>query len=196
MLKKYLQLKREGFTLVELMVVVAIIGVLASIALPQYAKFTAKARQSEVRVALGAVYTIEQSFATENSTYSGCLGQLGFNRDGAKLYYGVGIDGSGTGCGPTGGLSCLNYAFTNTAGTWSGASACATALGSTFFNANISDGVTGAALGSTAATGNAAAQATFRVGAIGNILKGSTNPDTWTMDQGKNLTNTVSGIQN
>ena len=106
-MKKYFNMNREGFTLVELMVVVAIIGVLASIALPQYAKFTAKARQSEVRVALGATYTVEQSFATEQGTYSACLGQLGFNRDGAKFYYGIGTTPGTTSCGPTPGTRQL-----------------------------------------------------------------------------------------
>lgn len=195
-MKNYLKMSREGFTLVELMVVVAIIGVLASIALPQYSKFTAKARQSEIRVALGAAYTIEQSFTTENSTYSACLGQLGFNRDGAKLYYGIGITGGTTGCGPGGGLSCDGYAFTNAAGSFTVASSCGANSGEQFFNANISDGGGSVASGSAAALLGTAAQTTFKVGAIGKIFRGATADDTWTMDEGKNLVNTISGIQN
>jgi type IV pilus assembly protein PilA len=90
-MKNYLKMTREGFTLVELMIVVAIIGVLASIAVPQYSKFQAKSRQSEVRIQLGGAYTVEQSFAAENSTYTGCLGQVGYNRDGTKFYYTIGF---------------------------------------------------------------------------------------------------------
>ena len=44
---KKLFTNKKGFSMIELMVVVAIIGVLAAIGIPQYSKFQAKARQSE-----------------------------------------------------------------------------------------------------------------------------------------------------
>ena len=46
---------QKGFTLIELMIVVAIVGILASLALPAYSNYTNKAKFAEAVVALGAV---------------------------------------------------------------------------------------------------------------------------------------------
>lgn len=213
-----------GFTLVELMVVVAIIGILATLAVPQYKKFQAKSRQSEARLSLGGAYTIEQSFAAENSSYTQCLGQAGYARDGVKFYYTVGFsaDGGNT-CGPNGALSCVrtNWVFLPATQAYSdvvanGAVECTgTTANTDIFLATAAEnsgtlaGITAATgrtrLSSTAnAGGNAAAtltQQTFTIGASGSILTAGgalalTNGyDGWTIDQNKQLRNTQSGLQ-
>ena len=64
------KLTRKGFTLVELMIVVAIIGILAAIAIPNFIKFQAKSKQSEAKTNLKAVFTSEKSYFAERDSYA------------------------------------------------------------------------------------------------------------------------------
>jgi len=61
---------RRGFSLIELMIVVAIIALLASIALPRYFAYFAKARQAEVAVILSSLHTAQQAHWIEHGSYS------------------------------------------------------------------------------------------------------------------------------
>jgi len=60
---------KKGFTLIELMIVVAIIGILAAIAIPNFLKFQAKSKQSEAKTNLKGVYTAETSYFGEKNQY-------------------------------------------------------------------------------------------------------------------------------
>ena len=60
---------QEGFSLVELMIVVAIIGILAALAVPKFQMFQAKAKQSEAKNNLSHIYTLEMSYFGDNDSY-------------------------------------------------------------------------------------------------------------------------------
>jgi type IV pilus assembly protein PilA len=62
---------KKGFTLIELMIVVAIIGILAAIAIPNFLKFQAKSKQSEAKTNLKGIYTAETGYFGEKNAYSG-----------------------------------------------------------------------------------------------------------------------------
>lgn len=76
----------EGFTLIELVVVVAIIGILASIMIPQILGFAMKAKQSEAKELLATLYTVEEAFFGENNAY-GTLSIAGFTPSSTPRYY-------------------------------------------------------------------------------------------------------------
>ncbi|MBI2875344.1 MAG: type II secretion system protein [Candidatus Tectomicrobia bacterium] len=59
----------EGFTLIELMIVVAIIGLLVSLAVPNFVKFHYKAKQAEIKRNLGIIRQLEEAYATEHEVY-------------------------------------------------------------------------------------------------------------------------------
>lgn len=69
---------QKGFTLIELMIVIAIIGILAAIAIPQYQDYTKRAKVSEVivasapcKLAVSEYYSSKNAFPTDNAT-AGC----------------------------------------------------------------------------------------------------------------------------
>ncbi|MDP6541089.1 MAG: prepilin-type N-terminal cleavage/methylation domain-containing protein, partial [Planctomycetota bacterium] len=63
-------LKRQGgFTLIELMIVVAIIGILAAIAIPNFLRFQLRSKTSEARTNLAGIRTAEESYFAEYGQY-------------------------------------------------------------------------------------------------------------------------------
>lgn len=72
---------QQGFTLIELMIVVAIIGILAAIALPAYQQYTAKARYSEIVLATSAVKTAVEVCAQSNGGIADAKCNVATNND-------------------------------------------------------------------------------------------------------------------
>lgn len=94
-MKKNNLLYTFGFTLIELMVVVAIIAFLSMIAAPRFLNFLAKAKRTEAYLNLSSIYTAQKVHWAENGTYSTVLngpGSIGWQPEG-KTYYSYGFPG-------------------------------------------------------------------------------------------------------
>lgn len=180
---------KAGFSLVELMVVVAIIGILATIAVPNFTKFQAKAKQANAKSELSGLYTAQKAFFTEYNTYHSNLPYVGYVPDGLAAdattncptavntgvirYYTVGFGGSGI-FDAQGGAAIQCAATTATSfKTYYPASGTSTAVGTP-------------STGTTTGT-------TFLAVANG-IISNGTREDRWTMDQGKSMINIQQGL--
>jgi prepilin-type N-terminal cleavage/methylation domain-containing protein len=115
MLRKFHR-NSKGFTLIELMIVVVIIGILAALAIPRFMRSTTKSKQSEAKQLLKQIYTMERAYRQEYNVY-GCLGVTADSAAQAALAV-IGVDV----------MANARYAYALTA-TASGFDATATATG-------------------------------------------------------------------
>ena len=77
---------KKGFTLIELMIVVAIIGILAAVAVPNFMRFQARAKQSEAKMNLKAIYTAQHAYMQETDTFSNSIRDIGFEPERGNRY--------------------------------------------------------------------------------------------------------------
>lgn len=185
-----LRLDRCGFTLVEIMVVIGIIGILATIGTSTYQKLVARTRQSEAKMMLAAVYTAQESFFGVQGSYTSCLTATGFERTGDGFYYAVGLVATTSTCGKDGTEDChmgdFQYSHPCPAGAFPAGglfvadkTAAGLPVNRSRFNSNTTTSIS---------------QTQYEISAVGNISKSSGVPhDVWTVDQNKKLMNKVAG---
>jgi prepilin-type N-terminal cleavage/methylation domain-containing protein len=206
------KLQTKGFTLIELMATVAIIGVLAAIAIPNYLKYQRKARQAEAKVLLGSAYLAENSIRQDQHTYSACLGQIGFTVEGyspsgtnnAQNFYGLGFSDTAAdapSCSPydmaTGTTkNCKAYSWRrNTSSGWDAVGTCGKIAGSTFFPGALSENSGGSHVIPTTAVafnGSAVLSNNFTLRAVGQV--GGNSNDIWIVDENKQIYQQQDGI--
>jgi type IV pilus assembly protein PilA len=184
-----------GFSLVELMVVVAIIAVLSTIAVPRVNKFIAKSRQSEAQINLSSIYSFNKNFYLEYQGYTSSFSAMGYLPEG-NLRYNTGF--SVASVGPTNYLTLTGlaaYGGNVTTLAECPTNAAANARCRTLFGAN--DAAPPAVVNATVA----APFDTFTAVSRSCLVRGNANActganyDTWEINQDKNLRNSVMLIE-
>lgn len=181
-MKKWLR-NPAGFTLVELMVVVAIIGILSAIAVPNFKKYQAKSKQSEAKIQLAAIYNSEVGTQSDYDTYATCLTLMGYEQS-PRGYYTVGF--------VTGYDATLKFPNCSSGGT-TGAGATADATNRSIVpKEQHMAAVTDNKPADVSLPGTTASQTTFTASAEASIS--STTPrDIWSITHTKNLSNNTPG---
>ncbi len=193
--------RQDGFTLVELMVVVAIIGLLSAVAIPNFQKYQARSKTAEAKLQLSAIYTAEASFFADYNIYATCLNYMGYNpaEEANSRYYTTGFN-SGTAIDATAYASATNAGINIT----QCPAAFTTGNGSTHFLAAKALGaqIATAAFLATTANGSQAdtGTMTYLAGAAGIVHKSYTANNSglaasyFTIDQNKRIFTVQNGF--
>lgn len=172
----------KGFSLIELMIVVAIIGILATIAVPNFTKFQNRAKQAEARANLSAIYSAHKAFFAEWNQYHGVMADIGYVPEGKINYYLV----TGASNPPAAATGFVTAPNTAPGGGCLNTASCAS-LSATV--TPLAPHTAGAATGTSTATG-------FTAQANANLRNSTNNGDhdRWQINQLKAMSNLSNGI--
>ena len=164
--------KQEGFTLVELMVVVAIIGILSAVAIPNFKRYQAKSKTSEAKLSLAGVFTSQSTLQADYDSFATCLDFGGFDEP-KNNYYTIGFAdefGEALVDGRLNGTPCANSV--DDGGHY------------------LAERGTGGVIHEALAVATAMDSQSFTAGAEGRITaETGVGSDQWTMDENKQMTN-------
>lgn len=85
----------RGFTLIELVIVMVVVGILAAIAVPSYTAQMRKGRRAEAHSALMQIQSAQERWRTNNVQYSGTLAALGVTTPTSGGNYALALSGAG-----------------------------------------------------------------------------------------------------
>lgn len=95
----------SGFSLVEMMIAVSIMGILAAVAIPNYNKYLRRSKQAEAKVNLSSAYMAESTVRQDQRSYTACLGEISAVPVSGVINYSIGISNGRANnmfCGPYG----------------------------------------------------------------------------------------------
>src|SRR5262245_66223034 len=103
----------DGFTLIEMMVVVTIIGILTVIAIPNFLRYQAQTRQAEAKTNLGGVFVAELAYYGDNSRF-GSFSEIIYSLTGLSNRYTYRSGAPGSAGGPSSGTENIDLHSSST----------------------------------------------------------------------------------